>query len=86
MQSHYDEVTRQLQQAIDQLGVAQRRCQTLQMELDEMRSALEQVSKLAILFKCIKVPSQKAVLMNLQGGEWSEKNELLVFSYGKYIK
>lgn len=45
LQSHYDEVTRQLQQAIDQLGVAQRRCQTLQIELDEMRSALEQVSK-----------------------------------------
>ncbi|XP_035220148.1 paramyosin-like [Stegodyphus dumicola] len=45
LQSHYDEVTRQLQQAIDQLGVAQRRCQTLQMELDEMRSALEQAQR-----------------------------------------
>uniref|UniRef100_A0A2L2Z717 Paramyosin n=1 Tax=Parasteatoda tepidariorum TaxID=114398 RepID=A0A2L2Z717_PARTP len=30
LQSHYAEVTRQLQQSNDQLGVATRRCQTLQ--------------------------------------------------------
>ena len=31
-----------MQQAVDQLGVAQRRCQALQAELDEMRVSLEQ--------------------------------------------
>lgn len=42
MQAHYDEVHRQLQQAVDQLGIAQRRCQALQAELDEQRVTLEQ--------------------------------------------
>lgn len=42
LQAHYDEIHRQLQQTTDQLGITQRRCQGLQAELDEMRSALEQ--------------------------------------------
>jgi chromosome segregation ATPase len=42
LQSHYDEVHRQLQQAIDQLGACQRKCQALQGELDECRVSLEQ--------------------------------------------
>lgn len=33
---------RQLQQAVDQLGVTQRRCQALQAELEEQRVNLEQ--------------------------------------------
>ncbi|GFS43695.1 paramyosin, long form [Nephila pilipes] len=41
LQSHYDEVSRQLQQAIDQLGVSQRRCQALTAELEEIRVSLE---------------------------------------------
>lgn len=43
MQAHYDEVTRQLQQTIDQLGVSQRRCQSLSAELEEVRVSMEQV-------------------------------------------
>lgn len=34
-----------MQQAVDQLGVTQRRCQALQAELEEMRIALEQASR-----------------------------------------
>ncbi|XP_076358189.1 paramyosin-like [Tachypleus tridentatus] len=41
LQSRYDETYRQLQQTVDQLGVAQRRCQGLQSELDEIRVTLE---------------------------------------------
>ncbi|GFY34336.1 paramyosin [Trichonephila clavipes] len=41
MQSHYDEVSRQLQQTIDHLGVSQRRCQALTAELEELRVSLE---------------------------------------------
>lgn len=42
MQAHYDEVHRQLQQAVDQLGAQQRRNQALQAELEETRVTLEQ--------------------------------------------
>lgn len=42
LQAHYDEVTRQLQQTIDQLGVSQRRCQSLTAELEEVRVSMEQ--------------------------------------------
>uniref|UniRef100_A0A4D5RAD0 Paramyosin n=1 Tax=Scolopendra viridis TaxID=118503 RepID=A0A4D5RAD0_SCOVI len=41
LQNHYDEVQRQLQSTIDQYGVAQRRAQALQAELDEFRGTLE---------------------------------------------
>ena len=45
LQAHYDEVHRQLQQAVDQLGVTQRRCQALTAELEEMRVNLEQAQR-----------------------------------------
>lgn len=45
LQSHYDEIHRQLQQTVDQLGVSQRRCQTLTVELDDMRSSMEQAHR-----------------------------------------
>uniref|UniRef100_T1J4Y6 Paramyosin n=1 Tax=Strigamia maritima TaxID=126957 RepID=T1J4Y6_STRMM len=41
LQNHYDEIQRQLQSTLDQYGIAQRRCQGLQAELDEMRTSLE---------------------------------------------
>ncbi|GIX77020.1 paramyosin, long form [Caerostris extrusa] len=44
IQSHYDEVTRQLQQSIDQLGVSQRRCQGLTAELEELRVSLKRLT------------------------------------------
>lgn len=37
LQAHYDEVQRQLQQTLDQYGVAQRRLQSLTGELEEVR-------------------------------------------------
>ncbi len=37
LQGHYDEVQRQLQQTLDQYGVAQRRLQSLTGELEEIR-------------------------------------------------
>lgn len=46
LQSHYDEVSRQLQQCIDQLGVSQRRCQSLTAELEEIRVSLEQTLRI----------------------------------------
>lgn len=42
MQAHYDEIHRQLQQTVDQLGIAQRRVQQLTAELEESRVSLEQ--------------------------------------------
>jgi len=41
LQSHYDEVQRQLQQTLDQYGVAQRRVQSLTAELEEVRANYE---------------------------------------------
>jgi len=41
MQNHYDEIQRQLQSTIDQYGIAQRRAQALQAELEEVRINLE---------------------------------------------
>jgi len=41
MSGHYDEVQRQLQVTLDQLGVSQRRVQALQAELEEMRANLD---------------------------------------------
>lgn len=37
LQAHYDDVQRQLQQTLDQLGVAQRRLQAITGELEEVR-------------------------------------------------
>lgn len=41
LQSHYDEVQRQLQQTLDQYGVAQRRLLSLTAELEEVRANYE---------------------------------------------
>lgn len=41
LQAHYDEVQRQLQQTLDQYGVAQRRLQSLTAELEEVRANYE---------------------------------------------
>lgn len=41
LQSHYDEVQRQLQQTLDQYGVAQRRIQSITAELEEVRANYE---------------------------------------------
>lgn len=41
LQAHYDEVQRQLQQTLDQYGVAQRRLQSLIAELEEVRANYE---------------------------------------------
>lgn len=41
LQAHYDEVQRQLQQTLDQYGVAQRRVQSLTAELEEVRANYE---------------------------------------------
>lgn len=43
IQSHYDEVQRQLQVTLDQYGVAQRRVQSLTGEIEEIRGNYEQV-------------------------------------------
>ena len=40
----YEETARQLQITVDQYGVAQRRLQALQAELEEMRANMEAVS------------------------------------------
>lgn len=40
----YEETQRQLQITVDQYGVAQRRLQALQSELEEMRANMEAVS------------------------------------------
>ena len=44
LQSMYEETQRQLQITVDQYGVAQRRLQALQAELEEMRANMEAVS------------------------------------------
>lgn len=41
LQSHYDDVQRQLQQTLDQYGVAQRRIQSISAELEEIRANYE---------------------------------------------
>jgi len=41
LQNHYDELQRQLQTTLDQYGIAQRRIQALQAELEEMRVNIE---------------------------------------------
>lgn len=41
LQAHYDDVQRQLQQTLDQYGVAQRRVQSLSGELEEVRANYE---------------------------------------------
>lgn len=41
LQSHYDDVQRQLQQTLDQYGVAQRRIQSITAELEEIRANYE---------------------------------------------
>jgi septation ring formation regulator EzrA len=53
IQTHYDEVHRQLQVTVDQYGVAQRKLQTLTSELEEIRSNYEVVS--ALLSPHIKI-------------------------------
>lgn len=45
LQAHYDEVQRQLQVTLDQLGISQRRLQSLTAELEEVRGNYESVSK-----------------------------------------
>ena len=44
----YEESQRQLHVTMDQYGVAQRRLQALQAELDDLRSALEAVIHLTV--------------------------------------
>lgn len=44
LQAHYDEVQRQLQVTLDQLGISQRRLQSLTSELEEVRGNYESVS------------------------------------------
>lgn len=44
LQAHYDEVQRQLQVTLDQLGISQRRLQSLTAELEEVRGNYESVS------------------------------------------
>jgi len=41
LQAHYDDVQRQLQQTLDQYGVAQRRIQSISAELEEIRANYE---------------------------------------------
>lgn len=41
LQAHYDDVQRQLQQTLDQYGVAQRRIQSISAELEEVRANYE---------------------------------------------
>lgn len=41
LQAHYDDVQRQLQQTLDQYGVAQRRIQSITAELEEVRANYE---------------------------------------------
>lgn len=41
LQAHYDDVQRQLQQTLDQYGVAQRRIQSISCELEEVRANYE---------------------------------------------
>lgn len=43
LQAHYDDVQRQLQATLDQLGAAQRRVAALSAEADELRANLDQV-------------------------------------------
>jgi len=45
LQSHYDDVQRQLQQTLDSYGVAQRRVQTLSGECEELRGNLDQSNR-----------------------------------------
>lgn len=45
LQAHYDEVQRQLQVTLDQLGISQRRLQSLTAELEEVRGNYESVSR-----------------------------------------
>lgn len=47
IQTHYDEVQRQLQVTLDQYGVAQRRIQSLTGEVEEIRGNYEQVRQLS---------------------------------------
>lgn len=45
LQAHYDEIQRQLQVTLDQLGISQRRLQSLTAELEEVRGNYESVSR-----------------------------------------
>ncbi|XP_035228126.1 paramyosin-like isoform X1 [Stegodyphus dumicola] len=78
LQSHYDEVTRQLQQSLDQLGVSQRRCQALTAELEELRVTLEQTqrSKRAIEQSLDESQSKVSELNTLNVNLTSAKSKL----------
>lgn len=50
----YEETQRQLQITMDQYGVAQRRLQTLQQEIEDMRANMEGVRSDLIKSSCAK--------------------------------
>ncbi|XP_055937969.1 paramyosin-like isoform X2 [Argiope bruennichi] len=83
LQSHYDEVTRQLQQSIDQLGVSQRRCQGLTAELEEIRVSLEQTQRAKrtleqSLDEChTKISELTTINVNLTSAKSKLENEYL---------
>ncbi|CAL1296432.1 unnamed protein product [Larinioides sclopetarius] len=83
LQSHYDEVTRQMQQAIDQLGISQRRCQGLTAELEEIRVSLEQTQRAKrtleqSLDEChTKISELTTINVNLTSAKGKLENEYL---------
>ncbi|GBM06931.1 Paramyosin [Araneus ventricosus] len=83
LQSHYDEVTRQLQQTIDQLGISQRRCQGLMAELEEIRVSLEQTQRAKrtleqSLDEChTKISELTTINVNLTSAKSKLENEYL---------
>lgn len=68
LQSHYDEVQRQLQQTLDQYGVAQRRLQSLTGELEETRlnyeNALRSKRSVELLYEESQVRINEFVVIN----------------------
>lgn len=73
-----DEIHRQLQQAIDQLGATQRKCQALQGELDEARVSLEQAirGKRAAEQQCEEAASRINELTTINVNLSSAKSKL----------
>lgn len=68
LQAHYDEVQRQLQQTLDQYGVAQRRLQSLTAELEEVRANYENALR-----------SKRTVELQLEDSQ-TRNNELTVIN------
>lgn len=86
IQTHYDEIQRQLQQTLDQYGVAQRRLQSLNGELEEVRSHLDSSNRAKRTIELqyeeatTRIAELTSINVNLQSTKIKLEQELAVIS------